>query len=184
MESTSFGPIIEETEEKTKEKTLCPDAADGGDCQASIQNPWDDLYTSIKRGHLPCLKKIWQEKDYKNAEDGINHCLNGQIMPLVYAGSVGTAEIVQYLVEDLKADVNKLIPFCIEHRQNSPLSAAAYDGNYRICEILIKNGADLSKVRLECKRIVASSIQLYMRVFGLSFEMSIPCNVHTTRDLN
>ena len=138
MESTSFGPIIEETEEKTKEKTLCPDAADGGDCQASIQNPWDDLYTSIKRGHLPCLKKIWQEKDYKNAEDGINHCLNGQIMPLVYAGSVGTAEIVHYLVEDLKADVNKLIPFSIEHRQNSPLSAAAYDGNHRICKILIK----------------------------------------------
>ena len=151
-QSTEFGGMLLNyyiLTEGSIEKTTCPNAEFHlEDCMAKglMHDEWVDLFTAIKRGHLPCLKRIWSTGSYK--EDGIDHFFKGVITPLVYAAGYGTPEVVEYLVCELGANVNKCTPLTKEQRQNSPLSAAAYNGNFEICEILINNGADISKVKI------------------------------------
>ena len=90
------------------------------------------------------IKQIWSDRGYQK-EDIYAPCDDyalAKAFPLLWAAYKGHADIVEYFIDELKADPNK----CTEHHNSSPLNIAAEYGQLRVCEILVKAKADLNEV--------------------------------------
>ena len=105
------------------------------------------LQDAARRGNQEACKKVWSSCDDSMRDvfrqgsriDNYEYDRGASFDPLLIAVDHGHLEIVRLFLDDYKFDVNQ------SDQGETPLGAACHQGDLKMCEYLLKVGADPSK---------------------------------------
>ncbi|XP_041461535.1 ankyrin-1-like [Lytechinus variegatus] len=132
----------------------------GSDVNKADKEGCAPLYAAIQCGHLQAVKYLLKNKANQNKYDGmtpvhaaakvghldlvdffiseggnVNEADIEGMIPLHYSAAIGHIEMTRYLIQHL-SDINKR-----NFRQKTPLHAALQNGQSKVAELLVANGA-------------------------------------------
>ena len=106
----------------------------------------DSIFEFASKGQHEKFIESLSNYSKKEQQEIVNHQYEG-VSIFIAACIGGSIEIVSYIVESFKVDVNSLCDICIDGcpiGKVTPLWCATYYGHLDVVKYLAKNGADLN----------------------------------------